>query len=113
MARPSTMTQQTYHVLAALLHEPMHGYAIIKRAAEQSDGKVRMAAGTLYGVLDRLAGDGLVLIDREEVVDGRVRRYFRLTDHGRQALAEEAARMERAARLVTGPLHGASSAGLA
>jgi DNA-binding PadR family transcriptional regulator len=104
------MTRQTYHVLAALLHGPLHGYAIIKRAAEQSHGRVRMAAGTLYGALDRLTDDGLVRIDREEVVDGRVRRYFRLTDDGRRELAEEAVRMEQAARLVTGSLRGPTTA---
>jgi DNA-binding PadR family transcriptional regulator len=95
------MSAASYFILAALLDGPRHGYGIIKEAAELSDGRVRLAAGTLYGALDRLTARGLVLPDQEEVVEGRTRRYYRLTDHGVQALAAEAARMEQAARVVT------------
>jgi PadR family transcriptional regulator PadR len=80
---------------------PRGGYGIIKQATELSEGRVRLAAGTLYGALDRLAEEGLILADRQEVVEGRTRRYYRLTDHGVQALHTEAARMEQAARVVT------------
>ncbi|MEU7836314.1 PadR family transcriptional regulator [Nonomuraea sp. NPDC049129] len=96
------MSEPTYFVLAALLDGPSHGYGIIKRAEEQSDGRVRLAVGTLYGALDRLAGDGLIAVDREESVQGRPRRYYRLTEDGRAAVIKEAARMEQAARVVTG-----------
>ena len=95
------MSTASYFILAALLDGPRHGYGIIKQAAELSDGRVRLAAGTLYGALDRLTGRGLVLPDQEEVVEGRTRRYYRLTDQGAEALAAEAARMEQAARVVT------------
>jgi DNA-binding PadR family transcriptional regulator len=91
----------SYFILAALLDGPRHGYGIIKRAAELSDGRVRLAAGTLYGALDRLAERGLVLPDQEEVVQGRTRRYYHLTDQGLQTLTEEAAHMEQAAHVVT------------
>ncbi|MEU8149152.1 PadR family transcriptional regulator [Nonomuraea sp. NPDC048901] len=96
------MSEPTYFVLTALLDGPSHGYGIIKRAEEQSDGRVRLAVGTLYGALDRLAGDGLIAVDREETVQGRPRRYYRLTEDGRAAVIKEAARMEQAARVVTG-----------
>ncbi|MFF1301468.1 PadR family transcriptional regulator [Streptomyces sp. NPDC058307] len=46
----------------------------------------------LYGVLDRLTADGLIVLDREEVQSGRPRRYYRLTDGGTAALAAEAER---------------------
>jgi DNA-binding PadR family transcriptional regulator len=95
-----SMSEPTYFILAALLDGPLHGYAIIKRAQEQSGGRVRLAVGTLYGALDRLAGNGLIAVDREEVVDGRPRRCFRITEDGAHAVAEEAERMERAARVV-------------
>ena len=49
--------------------------------------------GTLYGVLDRLAAERLVELDREEVHNGRLRRYYRLTDQGADALAAEAERL--------------------
>ena len=46
--------RSTYFVLAALLDGPLHGYAIIGRAAELSGGDVRLSTGTLFGALDRL-----------------------------------------------------------
>jgi DNA-binding PadR family transcriptional regulator len=95
------MREPTYFVLAALLDGPLHGYGIIKQAHALSGERVRLAVGTLYGALDRLAAQGLVVADRQERVDGRVRRYYRLTGAGRVALAVEAARMQAAARIVT------------
>jgi DNA-binding PadR family transcriptional regulator len=95
------MREPTYFVLAALLDGPLHGYGIIQHAYQLSGQRVRLAAGTLYEALDRLANSGEVAIDREETVDGRVRRYYRLTDQGRHALQQEATRMAQAARIVT------------
>lgn len=96
-----SMREPTYFALAALLDGPLHGYAIIKRAEELSDGRVRMAAGTLYAALDRLSAEALVQVVDEEVVNGRARRYYALTDGGATALQAEAARMAGAARVVT------------
>jgi DNA-binding PadR family transcriptional regulator len=90
----------SYFVLAALLDGPLHGYAISARARELSDGSVRLTAGTLYGALERMAAQGLVQMDREEIVDGRLRRYYRLSDQGRQAVTREADRLAAAARVV-------------
>ena len=95
------MREPTYFVLAALLDGPLHGYGIIKQAQALSGGRVRLGVGTLYGALDRLTAEGLAVADRQERVDGRVRRYYRLTGAGRVALAAEAARMQAAARIVT------------
>ena len=61
-------------MLASLLDGPLHGYAISTRAAELSEGEVRLTAGTLYGALDRMAARGLVEVEREETVEGRLRR---------------------------------------
>ena len=93
----------SYFVLASLLDGPLHGYAISTRAAELSDGDVRLTAGTLYGALDRMAARGLVEIDGEETVEGRLRRYYRLTDSGRDAVLQEADRLAAAARVVQAP----------
>ncbi len=95
------MREPTYFVLASLLDGPLHGYAIIKRAADLSGGRVRMATGTLYTALDRLAGEGYLQVVREEIVNGRARRSYGLTEPGAAALRAEAARMAAAARLVT------------
>ncbi|MEA2171766.1 MAG: hypothetical protein QOF76_5066 [Solirubrobacteraceae bacterium] len=96
----ASLREPTYFVLAALLDGPLHGYGVAQRAAEMSGGRVRLAAGTLYGAFDRLSSEGLLEADREEVVEGRRRRYYRLTDDGRDRLREEAARMHEAAAIV-------------
>jgi PadR family transcriptional regulator, regulatory protein PadR len=96
------MREPTYFVLAALLAGPLHGYAIIKRAEEMSGGRVRLATGTLYTALDRLTSEGYVRLVSEELVAGRVRRSYGLTDAGSAALRAEAQRMAQAAQLVTG-----------
>jgi PadR family transcriptional regulator PadR len=95
------MTEATYFVLASLLDGPLHGYAIIQRITELSNGRVRMATGTLYTALDRLAAQGYVELVREEIVNGRARRSYGLTSSGAGALRAEATRMAEAARLVT------------
>jgi len=95
------MRQQTYFVLAALLDGPLHGYAIIKRASELSGNRIRLATGTLYTALDRLQEAGYVHLVSEEIVNGRARRNYGLTDTGTSALNEEAERLAAAARVVT------------
>ena len=95
------MREPTYFVLAALLDGPLHGYAIIKRAGEMSNGRVRLATGTLYTALDRLTAERYVHLVSEEIVSGRVRRSYALTEGGAAALRAEAARMAEAASLVT------------
>jgi PadR family transcriptional regulator len=95
------MREPTYFVLASLLDGPLHGYAIIKRTGELSGGRVRLATGTLYTALDRLTAEGYVRLVSEEIVSGRVRRSYGLTDAGFAALRAEANRMAEAASLVT------------
>lgn len=88
------MQEATFLVLTALAGGPQHGYAILSDVIAISDGRVQLRAGTLYSALDRLRIDGLVQVDREEVVDGRLRRYYKLTVEGAQALATEAERAQ-------------------
>jgi len=96
------MREPTYFILVALLAGPLHGYAIIKRAEEMSDGRVKLATGTLYTALDRLSAEGYVRLVSEEIVEGRIRRSYGLTDAGSAAVRAEAQRMAEAARLVIG-----------
>jgi PadR family transcriptional regulator len=104
-----TMREPTYFVLAALLDGRLHGYGIIKRATELSDGRVRITAGTLYGAIDRLIERGLVAPDGEETVSGRLRRYYRITGEGERVVAEEAARLRTASEVVARRLHPAEA----
>ncbi|WP_370881801.1 PadR family transcriptional regulator [Catenuloplanes nepalensis] len=87
------MREPTFWILTALTDQSRHGYGIIREAETLSGGSVRLQAGTLYAALDRLSAEGLVAVDREETVDGRPRRYYRLTDDGAAALATEATRL--------------------
>ncbi len=98
------LSEPTYFILASLLNGPLHGHGIIKRVVDLSEGRIRLAVGTLYGALDRLAANNVITVDREEIVDGRQRRYFRITDDGRHLVIEEAARMRQAASVVAGQL---------
>ncbi|MBB5076417.1 PadR family transcriptional regulator [Nonomuraea endophytica] len=87
------MQEPTFLILTALAARPQHGYGIIADVAEISSGKVRLRAGTLYAALDRLSGEGLIETEREEIVDGRARRYYRLTANGATRLSAEAQRL--------------------
>jgi DNA-binding PadR family transcriptional regulator len=97
---PRPLREPTFLVLVALGPGPLHGYGIIKAIEEMSDGRVRLRAGTLYAALDRLEDQGLVVFHGEGSDGGPARRYFRLTDAGRELLASEASRLQSNARLA-------------
>jgi len=90
---PRAMQEATFLILTALAAGSQHGYGIITDVREISGGRVRLRAGTLYSALDRLLAADLVVVDGEEVVEGRLRRYYRLTPSGSGLLAAEAARL--------------------
>jgi len=89
------MQEPTFLILAALAEEPVHGYGVIRAVQALSQGDVVLRPGTLYGALDRLTEQGLVEVDREEAVEGRLRRYYKLTDSGAAALAAQIKRLRR------------------
>jgi DNA-binding PadR family transcriptional regulator len=89
------MRGPTFLVLSALASGRKHGYAIVKDVEEVGE---TLSVGTLYTALDRLAKAGLVRSAGEEVVDGRLRRYYDLTDDGAETLQSEADRQAAAAQ---------------
>lgn len=92
------MTEPTFFVLTALVGEPRHGYGIVGEVAELSGNRVELKIGSLYGILDRLVAEGLVELDREEPHQGRLRRYYRITQSGLSTVRAEAARQAANAR---------------
>jgi DNA-binding PadR family transcriptional regulator len=72
------LQEATLLVLTALSRGSRHGHGIVTDVQQISGGRVRLRAGTLYTALDRLRAAGLIDVDREEVTDGRLRRYYRL-----------------------------------
>ncbi len=104
MREPRTQTREpAYFVLASLPDGPRHGYAIVQHSEHLSGGRVRLATGTLYTALDRLAAEGLVELVSEEIVNGRARHSYGLTPSG--ALRAEATCMAEAARPVASRGH--------
>jgi len=85
-----------FYVLLVLLHGERHGYAIMRDAAQQSDGRVELQAGALYRLLARMLDDGLVTESQRRPAadaDDERRRYYRVTALGRRVIAAEAERM--------------------
>lgn len=103
------MQEPTFLILTALAAEPRHGYGVIKEVAKLSGGDVQLRVGTLYGALDRLEAEQLIEVDREETVDSRLRRYYRLTPAGATALTEEALRRRSQATAALTRLRAAAS----
>jgi DNA-binding PadR family transcriptional regulator len=85
------------HILVALGSSERHGYSIMREVHERSDGRVRLAPGTLYTNIRRLLAAGLIEESDERPdpeLDDERRRYYRLTAAGRTAVAAEVDRME-------------------
>jgi DNA-binding PadR family transcriptional regulator len=107
------LREPTFLILTALAARPQHGYGILSDVAEISQGRVTLQAGTLYAALDRLGSDGWVEVDREEVVDGRLRRYYRLTEPGAARLAAEVEKLQAHTRAARQRLRARLSGGMA
>jgi DNA-binding PadR family transcriptional regulator len=76
-------------VLAILAEGESYGYAILKRVRDLSGGELEWTDGMLYPVLHRLERSGLVQSEWEKVDSGRKRKYYRVTQAGRDQLADE------------------------
>jgi DNA-binding PadR family transcriptional regulator len=100
----TAIQEPTFLILTALAAGPQHGYGIMTDVARISGDRVKLRAGTLYAALDRLRADGIIDVDREEVVDSRLRRYYKLTPDGIRVLNEEAARMQANVRVAVARL---------
>jgi DNA-binding PadR family transcriptional regulator len=103
LGAPSPLTPAVVYILIALADSDRHGYAIMQEVSARSGGSVRLGPGTLYGAISRMLKDGLIEEAEErpdpELDDSR-RRYYRLTDRGRRALAAEVKRLGDLVRLA-------------
>lgn len=92
------LTQAVFHILLALADGEKHGYAIMQEIGERTGGAMRIGPGTLYGSIQRMLKDGLIVEaqERTESVQGEERRrYYRLTGFGLRVLQAEARRLEQ------------------
>lgn len=100
---------RSFAILSALIDQPRHGYAILKQIEVLFPEAKRPAVATMYATLEKLESKGLVEIASEEIVDGRARRTFSLTDTGRTGLEAEVERMSNAALVIKRKLDEASA----
>jgi DNA-binding PadR family transcriptional regulator len=112
ISKPKPLPAASLHIVLALLDGEQHGYALMRRVGELSDGAVKMGPGTLYGTLSRLVDDGLIVETTDRVVrtESERRRYYELTPNGRQVAGEELARLQTLVRRVGGHLAGGATA---
>lgn len=94
MAEGFALTEATYYILLSLI-KPRHGYGIMQKTEELSGGRVRLAAGTLYGALSALCEKGWILLLPTDS-DSR-RKEYRLTEKGLAVLRTEVARLRELA----------------
>lgn len=98
---PTTpLSDPVLHILLALAEEPRHGYGIILRVEEWSEGRLVLKTGTLYTALRRLADAGLIEEAAPPAGEDQRRNYYRLTPAGRETLREETARVQALAALT-------------
>jgi DNA-binding PadR family transcriptional regulator len=109
---PKSLPPASLHIVLALLRGETHGYALMRQVEAQSDGSVRMGPGTLYGTLNRLVEDGLIVetTDRVPRAEGERRRYYELTGTGRSVALGELARLQSLVQHVSRGLAGGASA---
>jgi DNA-binding PadR family transcriptional regulator len=97
MREPEHLGAAAVHILLALGASERHGYSIMREVEDLSGGSVRLAPGTLYTNIKRLLAAGLIEESDERpdpMLDDERRRYYRLTDDGRNAVSAEVDRME-------------------
>ena len=84
------MTETAFYILLCL-KEPNHGYGIVQKVENMTDGEVKLAPGTMYGSLSKMEKDGVIRFIREE----NKRKIYELTELGEEVLSLELSRIER------------------
>ena len=90
MSESLVLKEATYYILLAL-YSPQHGYGIMQQVEELSRGRVRLAAGTLYGALNSMTDKQWIV--QLPVEDGSRKKNYQLTEHGMQVLMNEIERL--------------------
>ena len=90
------LTPPVFHILVALSDGERHGYAIMRQVAADTDGRLQLGPGTLYGCLKRMLTAKLIEESDERPdpeLDDERRRYYRITDFGMRTVRAEAQRL--------------------
>jgi DNA-binding PadR family transcriptional regulator len=97
------LSSSVFHILLALVEGEKHGYGIMKDIESQTEGRLHMGPGTLYGSIKRMLKAGLIEETGEHPdpeLDDERRRYYRLTALGRTVVSAESQRLEHAVHLA-------------
>jgi DNA-binding PadR family transcriptional regulator len=97
------LTPAVLYILLALSAEERHGYGIMKQVESDSQGKVKMGPGTLYGSLGRMIEAGLIRESGKKIdpkMDDERRIYYKITGHGQKALETELSRYQDVVELA-------------
>lgn len=89
------LTEATYYILLAFNH-PLHGYGVIKKVEDMTDGRLKLAAGTLYGVVNALLNNKLIELVSEDRGNKKKKEY-KITELGRELVQYEINRLEEMA----------------
>ena len=90
------LTETSFFILLCLAASPKHGYAIMKEVEAMSDKRVVLATGTLYSALRRMLDDDWIKrLEDNLVSNGRERKFYQLTEHGRSILQAEIERLHK------------------
>ena len=89
------MTETGFYILLCL-QKPNHGYGIVQKVEQMTEGEIRLAPGTMYGSLSKMEKDGLIRFVNEE----EKRKIYHITELGREVLALEKKRIRRLVRNV-------------
>jgi DNA-binding PadR family transcriptional regulator len=91
------LTPAVLDIMVALGDDEMHGYAIMQEVRRRTDGRRRLAPGTLYRSLKQMHERGILAESEERPdpsLDDERRRYYQLTDFGRRVALAELERLE-------------------
>jgi DNA-binding PadR family transcriptional regulator len=84
------MTETGFYILYCLQNE-MHGYNIVQKVKQMTNGDIIISAGTMYGSLSKMEKDGLIQFTKEE----EKRKFYIITELGKEILTIELKRIER------------------
>ncbi len=99
-SKDEPLTPAFFHILLSLSIKKMHGYEIMKKVSLDSKGKINLGPGTLYGAIKKLVEEGLIVEIKEINEHQDRRRYYQITQKGRQFLNLELERFSNALKVA-------------
>ena len=88
------LTESYFYILLCLYHGSLHGYGIMQKTAELSQGNVKIGSGTMYGATDNMMKKGWIRETFSDNPEDKRKRLYELTDSGREALKQEMRRLK-------------------